>query len=96
MPAEKHEHRPGEPRENCVNCQLIEMEAEMSGFEKAMLNWFLMFSNRFCLEAGITQAEWQQLEFETNQDKQIAIKILKILDDTVRRIAADKAGEKNG
>lgn len=96
LPAESHAHGPGEERAKCPNCILADMEGQMTEFERTMLGWFLNFGNQFCIEAGITQAEWLSLQFESDADKSIAVEILKTLDTAVKKISAEKIGDKHG
>lgn len=96
MISTEHSHGPGEEAD-CPNCALEKMEAEMNALEKEMLNWYLAFGNQFCMESGITQAEWLRLQFETETDRAIAVEILKTLDLAVRKIQAERVrGAKDG
>lgn len=90
MPEEEHYHESEAERENCVNCRLARLEARMSEMERYMLNWFYQFGAAFCMEAGITAAEWMRLNFATPEDSQIAAQILNTLYNTAQKIIADK------
>lgn len=90
MRESEHWHDAEDEKELCPNCQLAKIEAEMSEFEKKILNWFISFGRPFCLESGITASEWLRLNFQSEIDAQIAAQILETLYWASQKIISDK------